>query len=139
MFFCEFCEICKNTFFTEPVWTTASIFTSLLNALMNVILKFYFDFRKHQLEWKTGIKSQNFQWTIPRKSLSFCLKWLSILFCLNESFCILKTESKIMFYTSRVVSLQRLAIIFQLCIQNPVKHLRCSILMFQKQLHGGVL
>ena len=25
MFFCEFCEISKNTFFTEHLWTTASI------------------------------------------------------------------------------------------------------------------
>ena len=33
----------------------------------------------------------------------------------------------------------RLALMFQVCIQNPVKHLRCSVLMFQKQLHGGVL
>ena len=25
VFSCEFCEICKNTFFTEHLWTTASI------------------------------------------------------------------------------------------------------------------
>ena len=25
VFFCEFCEISKNTFFTEHLWTTASI------------------------------------------------------------------------------------------------------------------
>ena len=25
MFFCEFCEIFKNTFFTEHLWTTASV------------------------------------------------------------------------------------------------------------------
>ena len=24
-FFCEFCEICKKTFFTEHLWTTASV------------------------------------------------------------------------------------------------------------------
>ena len=27
VFSCEFCEISKNTFFTEHLWTTASIFT----------------------------------------------------------------------------------------------------------------
>ena len=25
MFSCEFCEIFRNTFFTEPLWTTASV------------------------------------------------------------------------------------------------------------------
>ena len=25
VFFCEFCEILKNTFFTEHLWTTASV------------------------------------------------------------------------------------------------------------------
>ena len=24
VFFCEFCQICENTFFTEHLWTTAS-------------------------------------------------------------------------------------------------------------------
>ena len=27
VFSCEFCEIYKNTFFTEQLWTTGSIFT----------------------------------------------------------------------------------------------------------------
>ena len=26
MFSCEFCEISKNTFFTEHLWTTTSVF-----------------------------------------------------------------------------------------------------------------
>ena len=28
MFSCEFCEISKNTFFTEHLWTTASEYTT---------------------------------------------------------------------------------------------------------------
>ena len=28
VFFCEFCEVFKNTFFTEHLWTTASVFHS---------------------------------------------------------------------------------------------------------------
>ena len=30
VFSCEFCEIFKNTFFTEHIWTTASVYTILL-------------------------------------------------------------------------------------------------------------
>ena len=35
VFSCEFCEISKNTFFTEHLWTTASIYSpeSLVNLL----------------------------------------------------------------------------------------------------------
>ena len=28
VFFCEFCEIIKNTFFTEHLWATASLYQS---------------------------------------------------------------------------------------------------------------
>ena len=31
MFSCEFCEISKNTFFTEHLWTTASEFLSFMD------------------------------------------------------------------------------------------------------------
>ena len=33
VFSCEFCEISKNTFFTEHVWTTASINILFANTL----------------------------------------------------------------------------------------------------------
>ena len=30
-FFCEFCEICKNTFIAEHHWTTASDYSSIIS------------------------------------------------------------------------------------------------------------
>ena len=32
MFFCEFCEIFKNTYFAEHIWTIASVFTKHFRA-----------------------------------------------------------------------------------------------------------
>ena len=48
MLSCEFCEISKNTFFTEHLWASASVFLSsfskiaLLNAFLNEIPTLYF-------------------------------------------------------------------------------------------------
>ena len=40
VFSCEFCEIFKNTFFTEHVWATASGMTATLSvAKTNILLK----------------------------------------------------------------------------------------------------
>ena len=38
VFSCEFCEISKNTFFTEHLWTTASTLTPLNKAYLNLTL-----------------------------------------------------------------------------------------------------
>ena len=40
MFSCEFCEISKNTFFTEHLWVTASILIIIV-IIIGVIIIFY--------------------------------------------------------------------------------------------------
>ena len=41
MFSCKFCEISENTFFTEHLWTTASILSMLLDIeYLSMILTF---------------------------------------------------------------------------------------------------
>ena len=37
VFYCEFCEISKNTFFTEHLWATASVF-AVLSLLFTFLL-----------------------------------------------------------------------------------------------------
>ena len=37
MFPCEFCEIFRNTFFTEHLWTTASVECVTLNAILQTM------------------------------------------------------------------------------------------------------
>ena len=36
MFFCEFCEIFKNTFFTEHLWTTASVIRTVECGILDI-------------------------------------------------------------------------------------------------------
>ena len=38
VFSCEFCEISNNTFFTEHLWATASVFLSLLPDKFSIII-----------------------------------------------------------------------------------------------------
>ena len=37
VFSCEFCEISKNTFFTEHIWATASVFKSQRSTFVSVV------------------------------------------------------------------------------------------------------
>ena len=45
-FYCEFCEISKNTFFTEHRWTTASVLICLVFAVKGITIFIKREFRK---------------------------------------------------------------------------------------------
>ena len=69
VFSCEFCEISKNTFFTEPLWTTASFSIIILSTkkCYSSFLKIGFVFQKICFKVK-GSKIFKFSSDCPRKT-----------------------------------------------------------------------
>ena len=53
VFSCEFCEISKNTFFTERLWTTASVNLSYMKLTINTFLMHEEHVKRSEFNLKT--------------------------------------------------------------------------------------
>ena len=71
VFSCEFCEISKNTFFTEHVWATASIKSVCMSVMLHIYRNLFQNLRStlKPFSFYTGLSLERYPDNRPRAKL----------------------------------------------------------------------